>query len=108
MAHTVSLASPGHEVPGDLNVSKDFEQLLAQLAWADPRSPSARANRPISRDLQTLIMQCLQKAQDERPNGMGTLIGALESVDVAGDWDGHKARDWWLDHADDLLTRPPG
>ncbi len=29
---------------------------------------------------------------------MGTLIGSLESVDVAGDWDRHKARDWWLDH----------
>ncbi len=82
---------------------KNFEQLFGKLRWADPRSPSARANRPISRDLQTLIMQCLQKQQEERPNGMNTLIEALESVDVAADWDRHKARDWWLDHAADVF-----
>lgn len=84
---------------------KDIEQLFAHLAWVDPRYPSARANRTIAHDLQTVIMQCLQKEQQERPNGMSALITALESVDMAGDWDRHKARDWWLEHADDVLDR---
>ena len=82
---------------------KDIEHLFSQHAWVDPRYPSARSNRAIARDFETLIMQCLQKEEAERPNGMSTLIEALESLEAAGEWDRHKASAWWLDHADDVF-----
>ena len=82
---------------------KDIEQLYGQLAWGDPRYPSARANRIIARDLQAMIMQCLHKEPKERPDGMSTLIGALEAIDIADDWDRHKAHDWWREHAVELV-----
>ncbi len=82
---------------------KDIEHLFSQHAWVDPRYPSARSNRVIARDFETLIMQCLQKEEEERPNGMSSLIEALESLEAAGEWDRHKAADWWLDHADDVF-----
>ena len=82
---------------------KDVEHLFTQHAWVDPRYPSARSNRAIARDFETLIMQCLQKEEEERPNGMSTLIEALGSLEDAGDWDRHKASDWWLDHAEDVF-----
>ena len=81
----------------------DQDRLFAQHAWVDPRYPSARANRAIARDFETVIMQCLEKQQDARPNGVSALMEALESLEDAGDWDRHKARDWWLDHADDVF-----
>ena len=83
--------------------SGNKERLFAQHAWVEPRYPSARANRAIARDFETVIMQCLEKQQEERPNGMSALIETLESLEGAGDWDRHKAHDWWLDHADDVF-----
>ena len=87
-----------------LFAAADMEHLFSQHAWSEPRYPSARANRKIARDLETLIMQCLEKEPEERPNGMGAVIERLESLDAAGEWNEHKARDWWLDHADDVFA----
>ncbi len=87
-----------------LFTAQDMEHLFSQHAWSEPRYPSARANRAIAHDLQTLIMQqCLHKQPNERPDGMGALLEALESLESAGDWDPTKARDWWIEHADDVL-----
>ena len=82
---------------------KDIESIFVQHRWVDPRSPSARANRRIARDLQAVIMQCLQKEQEDRPDGVGAVISALESLDGIAGWDRHKACDWWLEHAADVF-----
>jgi tRNA A-37 threonylcarbamoyl transferase component Bud32 len=90
-----------------LFAAESIEHLFSQHAYSDPRYPSARANRKIARDLEALIMQCVEKQPQERPNGMSTLIERLDSLEVAGEWDEHKARDWWLEHADDVFDATP-
>ena len=76
--------------------------------WADPEPPSSRLGKPIKRDLEELIMQCLQEQQEQRPNGMRDLIQRLNSLDSAADWDRHEARDWWFKNASDLFSSEPG
>ena len=57
--------------------------------------PSVRSGRPISRDLERLLLRCLAKSPAERPGHAGELLGLLEACGVEGAWTAGDAAAWW-------------
>jgi serine/threonine protein kinase len=62
-------------------------------ATADP--PSQRLGRRVSPDLEALILRCLSKRPEDRPQSAGELIDQLEGLAAARTWTRHDAGQWW-------------
>jgi serine/threonine protein kinase len=65
-------------------------------AVADP--PSQRLGRRVSPDLEALILRCLSKRPEDRPQSAGELIDQLEALAAARTWGRQDARQWWQAH----------
>jgi tRNA A-37 threonylcarbamoyl transferase component Bud32 len=71
------------------------EDLLQQQVKQAPVAPSKRLGRPISPDLEELIMRCLCKAPAQRPESASALEQALDRCQSAFAWTAQDAADWW-------------
>jgi eukaryotic-like serine/threonine-protein kinase len=60
-----------------------------------PIAPSARLGAAIPRELEALIMGCLAKAPEDRPQSAAVLEAAL--VRFAANWTQTRARRWWFE-----------
>ena len=78
--------------------------VLDKHLHAKPESPSDVLGRPVSRDLETLILACLEKDRAKRPQSAGELLLALEAARFEGKWGQTEARLWW----EDWRARHPG
>jgi serine/threonine-protein kinase len=71
--------------------------LLLQHAQAAPGPPSKKAGRPVPKALDDLILACLAKDVDARPQTARELSLRLAAVD-APVWTETRAREWWTAH----------
>jgi hypothetical protein len=62
---------------------------------ATPEPPSARLGKPVSPDLETLLLRCLAKAPSDRPADAGELLRELQTCVVDGTWTARDAVAWW-------------
>jgi eukaryotic-like serine/threonine-protein kinase len=69
-----------------------------------PEPPGARLGRPVTPELEGLILRCLAKARADRPGDAGALLREVERCPVAGTWTADDAAAWWAAFA----TGPPG
>ncbi len=69
--------------------------VLAKHAAATPTSPSEALGRPVSPDLERLILNCLAKDPGDRFEDGGALLEAFERCQVDGVWAQSDARKWW-------------
>jgi serine/threonine-protein kinase len=60
-----------------------------------PQAPSARLGKPVSPDLEGLLLRCLAKAPLDRPRHAAELLCELETCTVAGVWTAKDAAGWW-------------
>jgi serine/threonine protein kinase len=60
-----------------------------------PMRPSERLGRPVSPDLEELLMRCLAKNPDARPANARELDEALSRCQRNGDWTREMSEDWW-------------
>jgi tRNA A-37 threonylcarbamoyl transferase component Bud32 len=60
-----------------------------------PEPPSARLRRPVSPDLEALLLRCLAKTPSDRPRDAGELLRELETCAVEGTWTLRDAVGWW-------------
>lgn len=60
-----------------------------------PESPSKRTGRQIAPDLQALVMKCLQKDRENRPNDAQVLADALANCEHSGQWTRDESQAWW-------------
>ena len=70
------------------------EVMLKQVR-DQPEPPSARMKRPVSSDLEDLLMRCLAKDPSGRPAGAEALGEALARCAASGAWTRRDAREWW-------------
>jgi serine/threonine-protein kinase len=61
-----------------------------------PVAPSERTDAPVPADLESIVLQCLEKDPGRRPASAADLQGALRECAHYGQWSALAARDWWL------------
>jgi tRNA A-37 threonylcarbamoyl transferase component Bud32 len=74
-----------------------------------PEPPSAKLGRPVAPELESLILRCLAKAPEARPETARALLGMLEDVvePALGAWSHDEAEAWWREHAPELMGPVP-
>jgi serine/threonine-protein kinase len=63
-----------------------------------PPRPSERAEMPIPRELDDLVIACLAKLPSDRPETAELLACMLEAVPFKSPWTVDRAREWWATH----------
>ena len=76
-------------------------EVVHQTLTAQPAPPSDLIETVIPTELERLILDCLAKDPDDRPQDVAELAGRLESVAVS-DWSEDQSAAWWRQHAERL------
>ena len=86
--------------------SGDVQELLDGQVNATPRRPSERLGQAISRDLEEIIVSCLAKNPNERPQSAEALEIALCRCSSAGTWSTQDAEKWWAANLASIESAP--
>jgi len=60
-----------------------------------PEPPSSRLGRPLPAKLETLVLACLEKDPNRRPESADALRERLAACDDVAPWNAEEARRWW-------------
>lgn len=77
---------------------KSFFEICLQHTRRKPKRPSEKRGKPISQDLEEVILRCLEKKQDDRFQSAKEFQKALLSCSAAGDWTQVEAEKWWIEY----------
>jgi eukaryotic-like serine/threonine-protein kinase len=83
--------------------------MLVMHAHQRPVTPSTRVGKRIHPELEAVIMRCLEKNPDKRPQSARELREQLDSLTFEHPWTEERARLWWKRHrptepADDIVV----
>jgi serine/threonine-protein kinase len=80
-------------------------KMFIQHLQARPLPPSQRTELPIPRDVDALVLACLEKDPSRRPQDARELLRAIDQCLARAPWNQEAAHDWWEQHLPEL-TRP--
>jgi len=80
-------------------------QMIAKHLQTPPVPPSERTDRPVSPELERLIMKCLAKHPKERPQSAADLREALGWIS-ADAWGEKQAMQWWAANRSEVKSEP--
>jgi hypothetical protein len=72
--------------------------LLVHHMHTPPAPPSARTEQPLPAAMDEIVLSCLAKERDERPQSARELSRRLAEVEGAGAWTESRAKAWWESH----------
>ena len=78
--------------------SQTVQDVLIKQTREAPTPPSCRRQRPLSADLEAVILQCLSKSPDDRPANAETLRQQLLRCTPTEPWSDSDAENWWTTH----------
>ena len=82
-------------------------EICAQHLSTVPELPSLRVEREIDPELERLVMQCLEKKRDDRPQSSVDIAARLDALPL-GRWSQQQAAEWWATTGRDIvLMRSP-
>jgi serine/threonine-protein kinase len=73
-------------------------EVCSRHLHSPPERPSERLGRPLPIALESLVLQCLQKAPEARPRDARTLREQLLGLALTPAWQEADARRWWQEH----------
>jgi len=73
-------------------------ELCRQQIASLPEPPSQRINKPISPELEAILMSCLEKARSRRPQTAREVAQLLCRASVDKPWQAEDAEAWWGRH----------
>jgi eukaryotic-like serine/threonine-protein kinase len=82
---------------------KMFVQHLHTL----PVPPSERAELPIPAELDALVLACLEKNPQMRPQNASEVLRMIDEIGTGRAWGPAAARAWWAEHLVDLAEPAP-
>ena len=77
-------------------------KMFVQHLETPPIPPSQRTELPIPRELDDIVLACLEKDPRRRPQNAAELLRMLRRCRTAETWDNDAARGWWEKHLQDL------
>jgi len=77
-------------------------ELFSLHVQSTPIPPSQRTELPIPRELDALVLACLEKDPARRPQDASAVLEALRRCRTADTWDHAAARAWWERHLVEL------
>ncbi len=77
--------------------SRSPMQMLAEHLETQPKPPSLRTERKIPEDLEEVVLACLEKSPELRPQSALALAERLSACADAGGWSPASAQEWWRD-----------
>ena len=77
-------------------------KMLMQHVQARPVPPSQRTELPIPPELDALVMSCLEKDPNQRPQSAEELLRFRWNCETCEPWTNGLARVWWQIHLPDL------
>jgi serine/threonine protein kinase len=80
-------------------------KMLMHHVQTIPLPPSQRTELAIPRELDDLVMACLEKDPNKRPQDAERLFEMACDCRIGGGWNNAAARGWWETHLNEL-TRP--
>jgi serine/threonine-protein kinase len=69
--------------------------VIMHHATTAPPAPSTRTELPIPPELEAIVMRCLEKDRDKRPQTARELAERLKAVRGLEAWTPERAREWW-------------
>jgi serine/threonine-protein kinase len=86
-----------------LTASRVFEattlhDMLVMHAHQKPLPPSKRLGRPVHAPLEEIVMSCLDKNPNRRPQTARELVELLSALEFAQPWSEERAESWWDQH----------
>jgi eukaryotic-like serine/threonine-protein kinase len=79
-------------------------EVCAHHVFSTPERPSVRLGRALPAELERVILACLAKAQDERPESARVLADSIARCELAR-WTRGEANAWWHEHGGALAER---
>jgi eukaryotic-like serine/threonine-protein kinase len=79
-------------------------ELFAMHLQAAPVPPSHRAEMPIPRELDAIVLACLEKDPENRPQDAAAVVDMLLRCKIREAWTNETARAWWERHLVELTT----
>jgi eukaryotic-like serine/threonine-protein kinase len=72
--------------------------LVLQHIQTPAPAPSTRAELPVPAALDHIVLACLAKSPDERPQSARELMRLLDEIEVEDTWTEERGRAWWEHH----------
>ena len=83
---------------------KTVMEVLANHLHSTPESPSDRLGFAVDRDLEQVLLACLSKRKEERPDSADALRERLRACTAARRWTTVRAAEWWTVHRQHLRS----
>ena len=77
-------------------------KMFLQHLQTPPTPPSQRTEMPIPREVDEIVLACLEKDPRRRPQNAEELLRMLRRCRSCNTWDTDAARGWWEKHLQDL------
>jgi serine/threonine-protein kinase len=75
-----------------------FLEVISKHLQAEPDPPSRHCPGEVPRELDALILSCLQKAPELRPPNAREVARLLHAVPLQDSWSAERAEAWWSEH----------
>jgi serine/threonine-protein kinase len=82
-------------------------EVCAQHLHGNVVPPSLRASNPVPAKLEAIVLACLEKSREQRPQDADALLAALDQCDDCPPWTLADARSWWRERAPRVQARRP-